>query len=255
MPGLHGFAFDRQAFQVLELAVRCRIAGLRVAGELIEHRQGFCGTVFPEQQINQGLAQTGVTGVLAVQGAQLVNHLGPLAGDIAANAQVFERGGEIRGRIAKQAFKHRAGLFRTSGSRQQARFLQRLLVLRVLQLHQALRLSQGGGVGRDLLQVREPLTRHVRFFLQQRLTNRRHQCLRVIRGNQLQTRQGIPYQVFAVHGFADAHLFQQPLLLVLNAGGLRHDGGGQATEQKCPCFYCSHASVQAGNNCPCLSKR
>ena len=141
LPCLHGFAVDGQGVEVFVLSVCRRIARLRIGGQLLQHGQRLGRALFSEQQIDQGLSQTGVAGVLAVEGAQLLNHLGPLAGNVAANTQVLQRRGKVRRGVAKQLFKNGCRLFRAPRSGEQSRLLQGFLTLRVLQLHQALGLT------------------------------------------------------------------------------------------------------------------
>ena len=115
----------------------------------MQHHQRFGGPFLPEQQISQGLAQADVTRVLAVQRPQLLDHLGPLADDVAANAQVFKRCVEIRRVIAEQLLENRGGFVRSACGGKQAGLLQGLLALRVLQFHQALGLAQCCRIGSD----------------------------------------------------------------------------------------------------------
>ena len=143
LPGLCRCAIHRQCAEVGVFTLSRSITGDRVFGQLLQDDQGFWRTVFAEQQVGQGLTQAGVARVLFVQAAQLLDDLCTLALDIAADAQVFQCRGKIRRGIAKQSLENRHGFFRTTGRSKQARLLQVFLALWVLQLHQALGLTQG----------------------------------------------------------------------------------------------------------------
>jgi len=141
LPGPGRRAIDGQCIEVDVFALGRRVTGQRIGGQLLQYGQGFGGAVFPKQQVGQGLAQTDVAGVLFVQDLQLLDDLGVLARDVAADAQVFQGRGEIRRVIAEQLFENRRRFIRSAGSGVQPCLLQVLLALRVLQLHQALRLT------------------------------------------------------------------------------------------------------------------
>jgi len=180
LPGLRRAAVHRQGAEVGELTLGCLVAGDRVFGQLLQDDQGFWRPVFAKQQVGQGLTQAGIARVLLVEGTQLLDNLRPLALDIAANTQVFQCRGEIRRGIAKQALEDRGGLFRAAGSGKQARLLQVFLALRVLQLHQALGLTQCRRIRGDTLQLGQALLGQLGIFLQQGLAYGRHQRLRVV---------------------------------------------------------------------------
>ena len=73
---------------------------------------------------------------------------------------------EIRRGIAKQALEDRHSLFRTTRGGKQPGLLQIFLALRVLQLHQALGLTQRRRIRSDILQLGQTLLGQFGIFFQ-----------------------------------------------------------------------------------------